>query len=608
MDQVELKNWLHTELMEKVPTNIAIIDRQFKIVEANQRFENAYGEWRDKHCFEVYKRRSSPCLNCVAYQTFQDGQPRVNEEEGVDKNGKPSYYVVHVEPVQGEGGVIPYVIEMSNDVTQQRMMQQEHDIIFDRVPCYISVLDRDMTVVRNNELFRKRFGEALGKKCYQIYQHADEPCRDCPAMQTFSDGDVHTAYKTGKDKTGRTVYYYVNTAPLSRGGAEPSHVIEMALDMTETKVLEQQLKQAFDFQENLINSAIDAIVAVDSEGKINIFNPQAEKLFQRSAREVMGKNILDQFVPKQFIDIIAKDGESLLLRETYLTDANGEQVPVRFSGTVLKSGGHYLGSSAVLQDLRQRKQLEHEKLEAERMAAVGQTVAGLAHGIKNVLTGLEGGMYVVNSGMKKNDMELTQKGWNMLQNNIERITTYVKDFLGFARGREPNVERTDPNKVAREVEELFRDKTEQLGIRFTSDFQPGIGEANLDADGIHNCLVNLVSNAVDACEMSDKKDCEIRLKTFEENGTLYFEVADNGTGMDYEVKKKVFTTFFSTKGTSKGTGLGLLVTKRIAQEHGGKVELDSQEGKGSTFRLVFPRQRLPELTDKGNEEKKNPEH
>jgi len=602
MDQVELKNWLHTQLMEKVPTNIAIIDRGFKIVEANRRFENTYGDWRERHCFEVYKRRSSPCTNCVASQVFADGKPRVNEEEGIDINGKPSYYVVHVEPVQAEGGAIPYVIEMSNDVTEQRMMQQEHDIIFDRVPCYISVLNRDMTVVRNNELFRQRFGDALGKKCYQIYQHSEETCENCPAMRTFADGQVHTAYKTGKDKSGRTVYYYVNTAPLSRGGDGTSHVIEMALDLTETKVLEQQLKQSFDFQENLINSAIDAVMAVDSEGTINIFNPSAEKLFQRKAEEVIGKNILDQFVPKQFIDTIANDGDSLLLRETWVTDAEGNQVPVRFSGTVLKSGGKYLGSSAVFQDLRQRKQLEQEKLEAERMAAVGQTVAGLAHGIKNVLTGLEGGMYVVNSGMKKNDMELTQKGWNMLQNNIERITSYVKDFLGFARGREPHVEKTDPNAVAREVVELYKDKTNQLGIELKADLQPDIALANMDAEGLHSCLTNLVSNAVDACEMSDKEDCEINIKSYEKEGTIYFEVTDNGHGMDYEVKKKVFTTFFSTKGTSKGTGLGLLVTKRIAQEHGGRVEVDSEEGKGSTFRLVFPRERLPDITGNSNKE------
>ena len=97
--------------------------------------------------------------------------------------------------------------------------------------------------------------------------------------------------------------------------------------------------------------------------------------------------------------------------------------------------------------------------------------------------------------------------------------------------------------------------------------------------------------------MSDKTSCKVAVRTFERDGILIFEVRDDGCGMDYEIKKKVFTTFFSTKESSRGTGLGLLVTRRIAQEHGGKVTLESTEGEGSIFRLEFPRNRLPESTE-----------
>ena len=249
-----------------------------------------------------------------------------------------------------------------------------------------------------------------------------------------------------------------------------------------------------------------------------------------------------------------------------------------------------------LTDITATKELEREKLVAERLAAVGQTVAGLAHGIKNLLMGLEGGMYVTRSGMEKADPTRIAKGWQMLEENITRISAFVKEFLDFAKGRTPKVAMTAPNEIARQVIDLFKDKAHLAGIELKSNLRPGIPEAPMDEEAIHACLTNLVSNALDACEVSDKTDShEVTLSTRDEEGKLIFEVADNGTGMDYDIQKKVFTNFFSTKGSEKGTGLGLLTTRKIVQEHGGKVSFESTEGVGSVFRLIFPRDRFPGL-------------
>lgn len=245
-------------------------------------------------------------------------------------------------------------------------------------------------------------------------------------------------------------------------------------------------------------------------------------------------------------------------------------------------------------DITLTKRLEHDKLEAERLAAVGQTVAGLAHGIKNVLMGLEGGMYVVRTGMQKSDGERIFRGWQMLEDNIGRISFFVKEFLEFARGRTPTVQLIDPGRLVRKVYEMFRAKAEQAGIGLKVDIQDGIPYALMDENAIHDCVANLVSNALDACEISDKSERTVKISAFERFHTFVIEVADDGAGMDYDVKKKIFTNFFSTKGSDKGTGLGLLTTRKIVQEHGGKVSFESTEGVGSIFRLEFPRDRLPQ--------------
>ena len=594
----DLKNWLHTELFERVPLNIAIIDRNFRIVDANQNFTDAFGTWENRLCYEIFRDRKNPCDSCQAEMVFSDGQARVSEERRLSRNGKYSYYVVHFEPIISESGNISYLIEMSQDVTETRLMRREYDILFDRVPCYVSVLDRDKNIVRQNELFRKTFGHSLGKKCYEILHRKTEPCKICPAERTFSDSQIHGDNKSALDKDGNPVHYQVIAAPLSRGGDMPSHVIEMALDVSETHMLQEQLRQAFDFGECLIGSSFNGIIATDAEGKIIIYNSAAEKLFKFKPHEVVGQKIFDKFVPKEFLDVINRKGSLHVLEETTIHDADDEPILVRFAGVVLKSGDQHIGNAAFFDDLRKIRQLEQEKFEAEtrRLATVGETVAGIAHGIKNVLMGLEGGVYVVNTGLQKNDTEMLNIGWSMLQGNIERMTTYVKDFLDFAKGRTHEFAEVDPAEIAKDVFGLYKNVAEQLGIELTAEIDDNMGKANLDHEGIHTCLANLISNAIDACEMSTGTDLKVLLRVFEYDNTLTFEVIDNGCGMDYELKKNLFTTFFSTKGSAKGTGLGLLVTRRITQAHGGSLSVETAEGKGSVFMMKFPRDKLPKVT------------
>ena len=245
-------------------------------------------------------------------------------------------------------------------------------------------------------------------------------------------------------------------------------------------------------------------------------------------------------------------------------------------------------------DITAVKQLEQEKREAERLAAVGETVAGIAHGVKNVLMGLEGGMYAVNSGIERGDDERIARGWQMVQDNVARISKFVKEFLAFARGHIARVSLVDPNRPVRRVLELFADTAAQAGIQLIVHLDEGIAPAPLDEDDIHTCLSNLVSNAIDACLLSSRKrKYAITVTSREEGDTLIYEVADNGQGMDYEISKKVFSKFFSTKGSDRGTGLGLLTTKKIVHQHGGRISFTSKEEEGSVFRIELPRSELP---------------
>lgn len=261
---------------------------------------------------------------------------------------------------------------------------------------------------------------------------------------------------------------------------------------------------------------------------------------------------------------------------------------------VVRAGGEIPYVIEMSTDISGVKRLEKEKRDAERLAAVGETVAGVAHGIKNILMGLEGGMYAVNTGIRKGDDARIAQGWETLERNVERISEFTREFLDFAKGRPPEVAPTDPAEPLRHVVELYRDRAAQAGVRLETDIEEGLAPAELDAAGIHTCLANLVSNAIDACLVAEQeRDFVVTASLAERDGSLVYRVADNGRGMDYEISRKVFSKFFTTKGSDRGTGLGLLTTRRIVHQHGGRIDFTSREGEGSVFRIELPRDALP---------------
>jgi len=357
-----------------------------------------------------------------------------------------------------------------------------------------------------------------------------------------------------------------------------------------------ELRRQTNFQIKLIRSSNDGIVATDRDLKIVIFNPGAESIFGHRQSEVIYKMSVTELYPPElaskFRDAIIGDDETVDFPwiETTITSKDGQKIPVRFSGTVLQEKNKAMGTVAFFQDLREIKRLEKELVQSERLAAIGQTIAGLAHGIKNILHGLKGGSYLVDIGINKNDTEKLKKGWDMIKRNVSRTSNLVMDLLSYSKEREPEYEICRPNEIAKEVCDLLQDKAIEHKVEIMTEFDDAIGEVFMDPDTIHESLLNLMSNAVDACLFDENMDktWQVALKsTKEENNIVKFEVSDNGAGMDNEVLKQLFTSFFSTKG-HRGTGLGLMVTRKLIKEHGGTIEVSSQLGKGTVFTIRLP--------------------
>lgn len=363
----------------------------------------------------------------------------------------------------------------------------------------------------------------------------------------------------------------------------------------------EELREAHDFQKNLIQSSIDAIIGIDRKGTILIFNEAAEKLTAYKGKEVIHRtSITEIYHPPEVAREIKKKMYSAEYGgagrvenlEVELLNKHGDKVPIRLSARLLYKDGEEIGSVGFFQDLRKIKGLEKELIESERLSAVGQTVAGMAHYIKNILNGLEGGVYMVNTGLKKDKQPLLSKGWGIVQNNVAKISDLVMDMLTYSREREPELESCSLNDIAQDVIDLMEEKAKESNVKLVSDFDPSIEMCFLDPAGLHRCLLNLVTNAIDACVFDDnrEKDWSVVIKTRKKEDEVQFDVADNGMGMTEEIQEQIFERFFTTKG-SKGSGFGLLVTQKTIEEHGGRVSFESEFGRGTTFSLHLPYKR-----------------
>ncbi len=358
----------------------------------------------------------------------------------------------------------------------------------------------------------------------------------------------------------------------------------------------RELRRKSSFQIKLIKSANDGIVATDKDFTIVIFNPAAEEIFGYTKQEAVGKqNVRDLYNEDVLTALDTKRQPPHVTKsppswETEIISKTGEAIPVRFSGTALYEKHEMVGSVAFFQDLREIKRLEAELIRTERLAAIGQTVAGMAHSVKNILHGFKGGSYLVNQALKKDDTDRLKQGWGLIQRNIDQTSELVMNLLSYSKERKPQPEPSEPNVLVEEVCRLLSETARENDVKLTTETDPKIGTVMIDPHTLHGALMNLVSNAIDACLFDESTDKEWRVTVRTALGgdrDLIIEVEDNGAGMSEAVSKKIFTSFFSTKG-HRGTGLGLLVTRKNVEEHGGTIEVSSREGEGTVFTIRLP--------------------
>jgi signal transduction histidine kinase len=240
-------------------------------------------------------------------------------------------------------------------------------------------------------------------------------------------------------------------------------------------------------------------------------------------------------------------------------------------------------SALAVEDNRYQQAL----VKAERLAAVGQTIAILSHHIKNILQGVRGGSYLIDMGLKDHSEDLVRKGWGIVEKNQQKIYHLVMDMLTFSKERQPVLQPADLNATVADVCELLGARAAELGVTLHWAGADSLPAMSFDAEAIHRAALNIVGNALDAVEGRDGGTVHVSTAFDPATGLVSVVIADNGPGISSELLPQLFNIFESTKG-ARGTGIGLAVSQKIIREHGGEIFVESQPGSGARFILEWP--------------------
>ena len=456
---------------------------------------------------------------------------------------------------------------------------------FEMMPAYLTILDRDLRIVEANRRFRQDFGDFEGRHCFQINQQRSERCEHCPAELTFRDGKRHGNEEKFINHLGNEISLVVYTTPINNEVGEITHVMKMATDITEIKLLQNQLRDSRERYRQLFEEVPCYISIQDSDLRIVEANRRLREDFGASPGDKCHQIYMHR--TEACVPCIVKqtfeDGQ-VHQSEEVMTSQKGDQVNVLvYTAPVRNAEGQIKNVIEMTTNITQIRRLQSQ------LTSLGLVIGSISHGIKGLLTSLDGGVYLVNTGLAKNDRARFEQGWKMVERNITRIRRMVLDLLYYSKDRVPELEKTSALAVAEEVCDVMRGKAEEMGIDFKCDFDRNAGEFDVDSKAVRSLLINLVENAMDACRVDKKKTAhQVRmgLKGYPEH--IEFDVADNGIGMDQEIRERAFSLFFSSKRGS-GTGLGLFISNKIAQAHGGEIKIDSELNKGTRMIVKLPR-------------------
>ncbi|MDM8555420.1 PAS domain S-box protein [Desulfococcaceae bacterium HSG7] len=502
------------------------------------------------------------------------------------------------------------ICEKQAEINNQR---REYQNLFEGVPCIITVQDRNYKLLRYNKEFADKFQPTPGEYCYNAYKGRSSKCLNCPVEMTFADGLCHNSEEKGTDKDGNYKHWIVRTSPIKDANGEIVAAMEMCLDVTLSKQLQEKLKKSEKKYYTFFNNISNPAFVLDADSfEILDCNKSVASVYGFSKEEMIGQSYLTLFADdekERYIDQLKRS-------DTICQVKHWNKDNLRLYVDIWIAPFEYPGRKVFLvtaSDITKRLEAEQQLNQAGKMATLGEMATGVAHELNQPLTVIKtAGSFFLRKLRRKETVadDVFLKMSQKIDNNVDRATKIINHMRQFARKSDVTVEPVQVNTVLEKASEMFSQQLKVRGIDVIADFEDDLPLVMADPGRLEQVFVNLLINARHAIEDQDEHRTlniesrmsnsdgnlsapkSIRLTTFADQENVIIQVCDTGAGIPQAIRNKIFEPFFTTKEVGKGTGLGLSISYGIIKEFRGDIRAESNNDKGACFVISLPFQNV----------------
>jgi PAS domain S-box-containing protein len=355
----------------------------------------------------------------------------------------------------------------------------------------------------------------------------------------------------------------------------------------------RKVEQVYQFHKGVVQNISSGIITIDFEGLITFINTTALKLIDYEYSELVGKSIrtlfADQHECEQILHVLFKNKSMFESKEVNLLARNQKVIPIGFTTTLLDvEDVKYNGVIFSFRDLTNIHNFRSRLERIDRLATLGEVSAGIAHEIRNPLAGIKSSAQVLEDSFSPGDFraELIKR----IIKEIDRSNELLKKFFKFAKPGKPRQDFIVVENIIRGVQVLLSSKMSKKNIVYSTSFDKNVPKVYVDENQLEQVLINLFLNAIDAMEqggtLSVSTSATLAGAVKEDQPMVAVQITDQGCGIEKENIKKIFNPFFTTK--SDGVGLGLSISSRLVEENGGRIEVESEPGRGTRFSVLLP--------------------
>jgi histidine kinase len=486
------------------------------------------------------------------------------------------------------------IAEKQAELNEQR---DEYQTLFERAPCLITVQDRNYKLLRYNNEFAKRFDPQPGEYCFHAYKGRDEKCVNCPVERTFNDGQTHYGEETGINKDGTPVHWILRTSPIKNAMGDIVAAIEMSLDITHPKQLEDRLEKSEKKYHEIFNNIPNPVFVLDIDTlEIIDCNESVQSVYGYHKNEILNQSFMDLFLEEEKEQYALKIRSAAIL--TQVKQVNHLGMPLFVNIRI--SPAEYPGKKVLLvttSDITKRLETEQQLIQASKMATLGEMATGIAHELNQPLSVIKtASSFCLKKldGNGKIENELLSTMIVKVDSNVDRATRIINHMREFVRKPDIILGEVQLNEVLEKAFEIFSQQLKLRGIEVLWDIETKLPRIKADPSRLEQVFINLLLNARDAIEErwgameTEKTDKQIILKTRSQGHIIRCEVCDTGKGVPKAMADRIFEPFFTTKQVGKGTGLGLSISYGIVKDCGGSIQVVPNKPSGACFILKFP--------------------